>query len=162
MLTGELATRNGDTVRALQSFGKAFELSPTGPAAFSFAMAYARFGMDPLAEEQFAKATQIQPTLCEAWSNMGIVQDRLKKSSEALASFQRAEECGIRDGGLYYRIGLLYARSGNEEKAFGYFKKAIETDPKRWKGVLREATKAVTSDLDSIRYKPEFQKLIEE
>ncbi|MBI3940634.1 MAG: tetratricopeptide repeat protein [Acidobacteria bacterium] len=160
-LTGELATRTGDTLRALKSYGRAHELNPAAGTAFDFAMAYARSGMDPLAEEYLHRALKLQGNFCEAWLNLGIVEDRQKKEAEAISAYQEAEKCGVREAGLWYRMGLLYARTQETEKAFGYLKRAVDADPPRWKAVLREALKAVTSDLDSIRYQPEFQKLIE-
>ncbi|MBI2820877.1 MAG: tetratricopeptide repeat protein [Acidobacteria bacterium] len=160
-LVGRVAVRLGDPVRSLQAYGKARQLDPTAERTFDFAMAYARSGIYPLAEEYLAEAVKMQPALCEAWLNLGSVRDRRQDAQAALEAYQRAEACGIRDGALWYRIGMLYARLQNAEQALGYLGKAIDSDPPKWKAVLREALKAVESDLDSVRYKPEFQKLIE-
>ncbi|HEY2933058.1 MAG TPA: tetratricopeptide repeat protein [Acidobacteriota bacterium] len=158
--TGELAMRAGDVIRALQSYGKAYELKPNPNTAFDFATAYARHGMEPLAEQYFNEALRMKPDFAEAWFNLGILKDRQKDTAEALNSYRKAEVNGLREGLLYYRLGFLYARSNQTEQALAYLGKAIQTDP-TWKNRLREDLKAVTSDLDSIRYKPEFQKLLQ-
>ena len=159
--TGELALRTGDVIRALQSYGKAHELKPSADTAFDFAMAYARNGMEPLAEQYFNEAIQKKPDLGEAWFNLGIIKDRQKNTAEAIKDYKQAETNGIREGLLYYRLGFLYARTNQADQALAYLGKAIQTDPK-WKNSLREDLKAVTSDLDSIRYKAEFQKLMQD
>jgi len=41
------------------------------------------------AEKEFRTATEIDPTLAAAWFNLGTTQSKLKKYTDALASFQR-------------------------------------------------------------------------
>ena len=160
-MTGELAFRMEDPVRALQSYGKAHELKPTAETAFDFAIAYARNHVDAMAEEFFRKATQLKPDFAEAWFNLALLRDGQKDTAEALTAFRQAESYGIHEGVLYYRMGVLYARLKDVEKSLAYLEKAVKTDPQRWKQKLREDLKPVTSDLDSVRYRSEFQKLIQ-
>ncbi len=160
-MTGDLAFRMKDPARALQSYGKAHELKPTAETAFDFAMAYAQSGLDPLAEDFFRKAIQLKPDFGEAWYNLALIKDRQKDTAEALTAYRQAESYGIREGTLYYRMGVLYARLKDIEKSLAYLEKAVKADPDRWKQRLREDLKPVTSDLDVVRYRPEFQKLIQ-
>ncbi|MBI4455224.1 MAG: tetratricopeptide repeat protein [Acidobacteria bacterium] len=160
-LKGEWATRAGDLLSALRAYGRAHELNPTASTTFDLAMVYARSGMDPLAEEYFTQAVKMKPDFGEAWFNLGILKDRQKRAADALAAYRQAEANGIQEAKLWYRMGFLYAQLQDAEKALVYLAKAIQTDPPHWKAALREDLKAVTSELDSIRYKPEFQKLLE-
>ncbi|HEV8132641.1 MAG TPA: tetratricopeptide repeat protein [Acidobacteriota bacterium] len=160
-LTGELAFQLKDPVKALQSYAKAYELNPTPESTFDFAMAYLRNNLDPMAEEFFRKAVQMKPGFGEAWFNLGLLNDRRNDTAEALTAYRQAEGAGIREGMLFYRMGFLYARVKDIDRALSYLMKAVNTEPDRWKKRLREDLKAVTSDLDIVRYRPEFQKLIQ-
>ena len=75
-------------------------------------------------------AVQVCPNLFKAHYELGIILLRQGKSEEALRKFMEVLEINPKYASTYNNIGVIYAKyRKHDEKAIGYYKKAITYDP---------------------------------
>jgi tetratricopeptide (TPR) repeat protein len=105
-------------------------------------------------------ATKLDPEYAAAWANMAIVAERLELDQDALRAHERVVALGKARGFNYFRLGILYAKADEPESSIANFRSAIEMEPDRFRQILLNELKNVTSVLDSVRYKKEFAELL--
>lgn len=97
---------------------------------FTLGLAEKKQGRYPQAEDFYRRAIEREPTLSEAYSNLGNVYLAQKQISLAIASYQRAIELNPDKGSYYYNLYRAYSQetflSGRSDKAF---QKARQLDP---------------------------------
>lgn len=76
--------------------------------------------------EQFRKAVEMDPTLAEAWNNLGLAQTELHHDDAALDSFRKALEIDPSVGQIYNNLGYLYHRRGELGEAVEMYERATQ------------------------------------
>lgn len=77
------------------------------------------------AEEQLTRAVRLQPEFPRAHVNLGIVQSKLGRFDEALASFRRV----LPEPDAYYNVGLMYRGQHRYAEAAEVFEYVLTLDP---------------------------------
>lgn len=97
-----------------------------GQASFYYAMSLwdARQGPEDTSnldriESLLKRATQLDPTLGDAYLQQGVLYEEQKKLSTALSAYQQAVAASPQLAQAHYRLAQAYRKSGNEEKARG-------------------------------------------
>lgn len=93
---------------------------------------YLEHDMLQLAYADFVRAEALGELRGTSSFGLGVTLQQMKRLPEALAAFQRAEQRGTRDGGLYYHRGATLAALGRHNEAVDDLALAIEksSDPK--------------------------------
>jgi tetratricopeptide (TPR) repeat protein len=76
--------------------------------------------------DQFRKALEMDPTLAEAWNNLGLAQTELHQDAEALEAFRKALEIDPSVGQVYNNLGYLYHRRGELGDAVEMYERATQ------------------------------------
>lgn len=113
------------------------------------------------AREFYERAIAVRSDSGEAHLQLGILADRQEDSEAAVQYYRQALLLGLENGMIHYRLGFLLAAEGNGTEAIDHFSKAFERDAARFVPPVVEELRAVQSPLDSIRYTPEFNQLLE-
>ena len=86
--------------------------------------------------------------------------EKLEMDDRAIEAHEKVISLGKAQALNYFHLGILYAKSNRPELSIAAFKKAIELEPDKFRSILREELKNVHSVLDSVRYKKEFSRLL--
>lgn len=99
-------------------------------------------GRLPQAEESFRKALAIDPYLTDAHNNLGAVLDKTGKKTEAEEEFRKAlaDPTYASPQNVHLNLGLLYASQERNEDAVREMRKAVEIDPKFYRGQFELAS----------------------
>jgi Flp pilus assembly protein TadD len=93
----------------IQDALKALSRRPDDSSArYNLAIAYKLAGSDELAIEEFSKVAQLQPDFADAYYELGALQAKHGRRSEAKAALTRAHELDPENA----RIARLLARLG--------------------------------------------------
>src|SRR5262245_45569392 len=76
------------------------------------------------AEESFRKAIDLDPSMAEAHSNLGIVLGRQERADEAAAAFEKALEIRPDLAGALNNLGFLASEAKDFDRAIELFRKA--------------------------------------
>jgi tetratricopeptide (TPR) repeat protein len=136
-----IAKRYDDAIAAYQ---KAIDIKPIGNTYGLIAQISAETNHLSLAVAQFTEAIKMDPTdpelhygLGQVYALMNDTENAMKEYETALSvagtensAYQRlARRIATRKNVIYARIGELYGKQGNDEKALEYYQKAITEDP---------------------------------
>ena len=93
-------------------------------------------GRNDDAEQAFNKALELDPHLTDARNNLGALYDATGRKSEAeqqllkvLADFSYASP-----EKAYLNLGILYLSQGRQAEAITHLRRAVEINPKFWRG----------------------------
>jgi tetratricopeptide (TPR) repeat protein len=115
--------------RLLQFPGKAEANRKTANTLYDRALEAEWKGQAVEAESLYRKAIDLEPTMAEAWVNLGgILYDR-KKFPEAFEAYQQALEIDPRYARAYYNVGNCFYEFGKFTKALDCYIKALKIDP---------------------------------
>jgi tetratricopeptide (TPR) repeat protein len=109
---------------------------------------------------ELKEAARLDPDYAPAWSNLALVAEKLELDSEAIEAHEKLIALGKGQAVNYFHIGVLYAKGNQPDPAIAALTKAVELEPQKYRALLNEELKKVHSVLDSIRYKPDFTKLL--
>lgn len=117
-------------------------------ALTSIAYYYQRVGENELAEKAYEDALDSSPNNGDVLNNYGAFLCRQGKYKKAESYFNRAIEQPYYYlvAASYENAGLCALKSGNKEKAAGYFSKALAHDPGRAQSLLRLAELEIEKD----------------
>lgn len=73
---------------------------------------------------KFRKALELDPTMTEAWNNLGLSFTEMHQDDEALHAFKQALELDPKGGHVYNNLGYLYHRRGELEQAVEMYQRA--------------------------------------
>jgi predicted O-linked N-acetylglucosamine transferase (SPINDLY family) len=96
------------------------------------------------AVEAFTKALENDPSLAEAYSNLGLLWQRAGQPEEAIQLFKKALEVNPKAADAYYNLGLAYELSHDLQKEIEVQKRALEACPDQvqtWIGGMRAFAK---------------------
>ncbi|MDB4989663.1 MAG: domain/radical binding domain protein [Myxococcaceae bacterium] len=130
VLDFELTELRDDVVRTLQRHG---ELDPNKRAAYEHYLEGCRLDEDEStfaqAEEMYRLATELDPELANALTNLGNVRFRRGFPKDAEELYQKALAIDSDQPEAYYNLGFLYYERGDAKAAVPCFARAVETDP---------------------------------
>ncbi|MDM7913966.1 MAG: hypothetical protein QUU85_01685, partial [Candidatus Eisenbacteria bacterium] len=90
---------------------------------------YQKLGASRSAAEMFHQALALDPSLGEAWHNLGVIEASEGAVAEAIRDYERAlAEIGENPVTLY-NLASLYGRIGSDEKALAYLDRSLRADP---------------------------------
>ena len=81
-----------------------------------------------LAEEAYHRAIHLDPTMANAYTNLGNLLYRTGAAEDAKALYQKAVEVNPNQPEAHYNLGFLEFEEGRLEKAKACFQKAIDLD----------------------------------
>ena len=76
--------------------------------------------------ERFREATELDPSLAEAFNNLGLSYTEMGRDEEATIAFQRALELDPAAAHVYNNLGYLYYRRGDLNHAVEMYQRAIQ------------------------------------
>ncbi|RMD71731.1 MAG: type IV pilus biogenesis/stability protein PilW [Gammaproteobacteria bacterium] len=125
--------KRGDKAVALEKLKKAIEVDPGLPSAHhAIALLYAELGEKEKAEAHFRRALSLAPDDGEAHNDYGVFLCRQGRVREGVKHFEKAVA-----NPLYPTPALAYVNAGlclfkkDPAAAEGYFRKALEYDPRQ-------------------------------
>jgi len=155
----EWALANKDNVQALSDLNKALENSPKDPDIF-IARAYIYFdeGNTDKAAEDAQAAINLNSKLGEPYHLTYLIDMKLGKKLEALASAKKAVEVDSTSPTPFLDLGDVYLQSANYELAIKNLETALKMDPQNLQGLwmLEQAHEesgdyaAAVADIDNL------------
>ena len=82
-----------------------------------------------LAEEAYHRAIYLDPTLANAYTNLGNLRYRAGAAQDAKTLYIKAIEVDRNQPEAHYNLGFLEFEDGELEKAWRCFEQAVELDP---------------------------------
>ncbi len=82
------------------------------------------------AEELYARAIRLDPSLAIAYTNLGNIRFRRGDETAAEALYRRAIEVDPRQPEAHYNLGYVMLERGDASSASAYFERALEGDPR--------------------------------
>jgi tetratricopeptide (TPR) repeat protein len=130
VLDFELNQLRDDVVRTLQRHG---ELDPKKRTAYELYLEGCRLDEDEStfaqAEDMYRRATELDPELANALTNLGNVRFRRGFPADAEGLYKKALAIDADQPEAYYNLGFLYYERGDAKAAVPCFARAVETDP---------------------------------
>lgn len=103
-------------------------------SAYDFYMRASALDEDPSsfdeAESLYKKATELDPKLAIAYTNLGNIRFRRGDEAGAEALYRRALEIDERQPEAHYNLGYVMLERGYASQAVTYFEAAIKADPR--------------------------------
>lgn len=124
---GLTLSRTGKHDEAAQALRRAVELQPDRAQLrndLGFELLLCREW--PEAEVQLVHAINLRPDFPRAYVNLGIVQSKRGRFSEALATFRTV----LPEADAYYNLGLMYRGQRRLDEAVAAFRHVLAIDPK--------------------------------
>ena len=94
--------------------------------------------------------------------NLALVLDEVKDLSEAQIYYIKALDRGAEIAHAQFRLTFLHARQGDKEAALQHLEQAFEKDAETYVRLVADELLKVSSELDSIRYTDQFNRLLEQ
>lgn len=123
---GVLKSIRGEREEALVFLRRAMELRPEDAVVrnnLGFELMLHRDLFE--AESQFRKAIELEPYFARAYINLGLVQGKMGRFDEALASFRKV----LPEVDAYYNLGLIYRAQRRFDDAAYTFNHVLELNP---------------------------------
>ena len=130
VLDFQIAGLRDDVVRVLRQ-------EPNGPrarSAYDLYMRASTLDEDPSsfdeAEELYKKATELDPNLAIAYTNLGNIRFRRGDEAGAEELYRKALSMDERQPEAHYNLGYVMLERGYASRAVTYFEQAIKADPR--------------------------------
>ena len=129
---GRVLSEQGRQEDAIRELDRALSVDPANARANEYlGLVYLRQGDSDLARQYSAMAVELDPTLADAWNNLGAALYFLERPEEALGAW---EEAVAQDPSQYetlFNIGIKAPELGRLEQARFALRRFIETAPQR-------------------------------
>jgi tetratricopeptide (TPR) repeat protein len=130
VLDFQVQSLRDDVVRLLRP-----EMSPTrARTAYDTYVQASSLDEDPAtydaAEELYARAIRLDPSLAIAYTNLGNIRFRRGDETAAEALYRRAIEVDPHQPEAHYNLGYVMLERGDASSASAYFERALEGDPR--------------------------------
>lgn len=129
--------RAGRVTEALGILQKAVDKEPANASLRNY---YGQLcflaGRNEEAEKAFVKALEMDPYMTDARNNLGSVYDATGRKDLAEEQYKKAAEDASypTPEKVALNLGLLYASEGRNEEAVAQLRRAVEINPKFWRG----------------------------
>ncbi|NUO82573.1 tetratricopeptide repeat protein [candidate division KSB1 bacterium] len=138
MLSG-LFFERGDTAQALTTAEEWIKRAPKDYRGYLFLgrLAYDSRRLQ-LAIDNLTKAVELEASLLEAWSTLGLAQFQLNQNENAQRSFEHAYELAPDNPVVNFFLGVSLSQQRKHQESLPYLTRAIEMSPDnaQWKGTL--------------------------
>ncbi len=156
-LFGE-AGRNGEAARAYE---KAVQLGASDfDTVLRLGIAQANTEQSKAARSTLERALKIKPDSALAPYYLGVVYERLNEEERAVPSYEKALENGEDSARLHFRLGVLYSKRRMIDQSIESFSRSLELEADKYLPIIQKELLNVTSDLDAVRYLPQFAELL--
>lgn len=127
---GMMRVQTGNVGEGLELLRRSVKSQPRNPHAWTnFGNALTASGAYEEAHKAFIAATDLAPTMAEAWFNRGVCARRLKLAEDALDSLRKAVEHGPGYAAAYEALARLLYQAGRLPEAAETYRKWLECDP---------------------------------
>jgi tetratricopeptide (TPR) repeat protein len=134
-------------------YGHTSKINPLSYRALNnLALNYYDRGQLAKAEELFQQCAQINHTDPLTFSNLGLVQMKLKKYNDARVSLLRAIELRRHAHFAYSHLGMLETELGNHPEAMAWFQKALDEAPNTFAYAYNLANAALKAGREDIAF----------
>ena len=160
---GHLYSRESRHIEAQEALQRAIELGANDfESLLQLGIAQANTEEFQIALNTLKKALNGRPESGEASFFLGIVHEQLKEEKTALLYYERALANRLNTAQLHFRMGVLYSKCSRADESVEHFSQALTLDRAKYLPILKKELLNVASDLDAIRYKSSFNKLLNE
>ena len=128
---------------------------------YNLAALYRNQGMKERAIEALRKAIQISPTEGRAHYNLAVLLDQQEEHEEAQGHYLEAVRSGFDTAQIRFRMAIFFSLRSEPEKAVLHLAEAFKKAPQIYVPIVRRSLRLVRSDLDSIRYRKDFNDLLQ-
>jgi Flp pilus assembly protein TadD len=114
------------------------------------------------AEQEYRRATEIDPSDPLAWAQLGAVLAVLHRAEEAFTSYQRALELDPLNWLAHYNLAVWYARRKDTGEALSHVESALASVPPGQRAERQSVIQALLEepDLATLRRDPRFVDLV--
>lgn len=148
---------------AVEAYGRALDLGHENfSTLYNMAAMQVSLGMKDKAEEFLKRAIKASPQEGRAHYSLAVLLDQRKEHDGSQRHFLEAIRCGVDRAQGRFRLTLFFAVQSQPEEAMVHLTAAIRMEPETYVPLVRRILKQVTSDLDVIRYRKDFNELLKE
>jgi rhomboid protease GluP len=127
---GRQALQHGDAQAAIQQLQLVVESRPNNAAAHqSLGTAYALARQPSLAQKEYARALELDPSSIKLRKQLAIVEAQTGHAEAAVQVLKEAAERSPGDAEIFFDLGVLYQQTGDDEKALPQLQKAAALNP---------------------------------
>ena len=160
---GDVLSFQSKDQAAVEAYGRALDLgNETFSTLYNTAAMHVNLGMKEKAEDFLRRAIQVNPQEGRAHYTLAILLDQRKEDDGAQRHFLEAIRNGVDRPQGRFRLAHFFALQSQPEEAMVHLTAAIRMEPQVYVPLVRRILKQVTSDLDVIRYRKDFNELLEE
>lgn len=148
---------------AVAAYGQALDLGYENfSTLYNMAAMQVSLGMKDKAEEFLKRAIAVSPQEGRAHYSLAVLLDQRKDHDGSQRHFLEAIRCGVDRPQGRFRLTQFFAVQSQPEEAMVHLTAAIRMEPQTYVPLVRRILKQVTSDLDVIRYRKDFNELLKE
>ena len=158
---GDTLVAQDKKLEAIKAYQTAVDQEPGDfSSLYNLASLHAGSGQPDQAIEYLGRALQVKPQSGSAHYNLALMLDAKKEYGDAQTHYLKAIENGIQKPEAHFRLGILYARQSEPDKSLKHLKVAFGENPQKFVPLVQTELRQVHSDLDSIRYRRDFNDLL--
>ncbi len=127
---GREALQRGDAGAAIEQLQHVIQARPNDSAAHeALGTAYALARRLSLAQKEYARALQLNPSSVKLRKQLAVVDVEIGNSEAAVKLLQEAGQRSPRDVQTFLELGVLYQQMGKDKEALPQLQRAAELDP---------------------------------
>ncbi|HSW40036.1 MAG TPA: tetratricopeptide repeat protein, partial [Acidobacteriota bacterium] len=160
-LLGDLYADQGRNGEAVDAYRRSLAVDPERKEVhYNLGTLYLQSGKAEEAHAALKNAVKVDAGFIPAWDNLAVAAEQLDLDDQAVEAREMLVRLGVREARNYFRLGVLYAKTGRLDESIASFAAAIEKEPDKYREILRDELKNVRSILNGVRYKKEFLDLL--
>ena len=158
---GDALVAQDKKLEAMKAYQSALDQDPEDfSSLYNMASLHAGLGQPDQAIDNLGRALQVKPQSGPAHYNLALMLDTKKEYGDAQTHYLKALQHGIEKPEAHFRLAILYARQSEPEKSLKHLEVAFRKKPQKFVPLVLTELRQVRSDLDSIRYRRDFNDLL--
>ena len=158
---GDALVAQDKKLEAIKAYQSALDQQPGDfSSLYNMASLLAGLGQPDQAIDYLGRALQVEPQSGPAHYNLALMLDTKKEYGDAQTHYLKAIQNGIEKPEAHFRLAVLYARQSEPEKSLSHLEVAFRENPQKFVPLVLTELRQVRSDLDSIRYRRDFNDLL--
>ena len=146
---------------AIKAYLSALEGRPRDfSSLYNLASLHAALGQEDDAISCLESALQVKPKSATTHFNLALMLDIKQDHEQAQVHYLKAIEYGSEKSHAHFRLGIIYSIQKEPEKSIRHLEIAFEKDPEKHVPLVVSELRQVRSNLDSIRYRRDFNELL--